>query len=135
MFSARMWDYIRTHEGLLFNDLVLSHVCLFVTAWIICHLPGSSIHGIFQARILEWVAISYSRGSSLSRDRTCVSCISCIGRHVLYHGTTWETPINDYNNKRKSCEWNEQLDPWHWGLMCMQEENQYLIIYYIHFII
>ena len=32
--------------------------------------PGSSVHGIFQARILEWVAISYSRGSSLSRDQT-----------------------------------------------------------------
>ena len=34
--------------------------------------PGSSVHGIFQARILEWVAISYSRGSSRPRDQTCV---------------------------------------------------------------
>ena len=34
--------------------------------------PGSSVHGIFQARILEWVAISYSRGSSRRRDQTCV---------------------------------------------------------------
>ena len=128
MFSARMWDHIRTHEGLLFNDLVLCHVHLFVTAWIICSLPGSSIHGIFQARILEWIAISCSRGSSWFRDRTSVSCISCIGSHVLYHCTTWEAPVNDYNNKRKRCEWNEQLDPWPWGLMCMKEENQYLII-------
>ena len=40
-----------------------------------CRLPGSSIHGIFQARILEWVAISFSRGSSQPRDRTEVSCI------------------------------------------------------------
>ena len=38
-----------------------------------CSLPGSSIHGIFQARILEWVAISFSRGSSRPRDRTLVS--------------------------------------------------------------
>ena len=38
-----------------------------------CSLPGSSIHGIFQARILEWVAISFSRGSSQPRDRTWVS--------------------------------------------------------------
>ena len=38
--------------------------------------PGSSVHGIFQARILEWVAISYSKQSSQPRDRTCVSCIS-----------------------------------------------------------
>ena len=38
--------------------------------------PGSSVHGIFQARILEWVAISFSRGSSPPRDQTCVSCIA-----------------------------------------------------------
>ena len=50
-----------------------------------CSLPGSSVHGIFWARILEWVAISYSRESSSSRDRNCVSCISCIGRQILYH--------------------------------------------------
>ena len=41
-----------------------------------CSLPGSSIHRIFQARILEWVAISSSRGSSWPRDRTWVSCIA-----------------------------------------------------------
>ena len=44
-------------------------------------LPGSSIHGIFQTRILEWVAISYSKRSSWSRDWTWVSCI---GRLILY---------------------------------------------------
>ena len=41
-----------------------------------CNLPGSSVHGIFQARILEWVSISFSRGSSQPRDRTRVSCIA-----------------------------------------------------------
>ena len=44
-----------------------------------CSPPGSPIHGILQARILEWVAISFSRGSSRPRDRTQVSCIA--GRH------------------------------------------------------
>ena len=39
-------------------------------------LPGSSVHGILQARILEWVAIPFSRGSSQPRDQTQVSCIS-----------------------------------------------------------
>ena len=39
-----------------------------------CSLPGSSVHGIFQARVLEWVAISFSRGSSQPRDQTQVSC-------------------------------------------------------------
>ena len=47
-----------------------------------CNLPDFSVHGIFQARILEWVAVSYSRVSSQSRDQTCVSCI---GRWILYH--------------------------------------------------
>ena len=48
-----------------------------------CSPPGSSVHGILQARILEWVAMSSSRGSSQSRDRTCVSYVSYIGRRVL----------------------------------------------------
>ena len=43
-------------------------------------LPGSSVHGILQARILEWVAMSSSRGSSQPRDQTHVSSVSCIGR-------------------------------------------------------
>ena len=47
--------------------------------------PGYSVHRVFQARILEWVAISYSRGSSWSRSWTCVSCVSWIGRWILYH--------------------------------------------------
>ena len=40
-----------------------------------CSLPGSSVHGIFQAIVLEWIAISFSRGSSQPRDQTQVSCI------------------------------------------------------------
>ena len=47
--------------------------------------PGSSDHGILQAKLLEWVAISFSRGSSLSKDWTYVSCISCIARWIIYH--------------------------------------------------
>ena len=52
--------------------------------------PGSSVHGIFQARILQWVGISFCRGSSWPRDKTPVSCISCIGRQILYTSVTWE---------------------------------------------
>ena len=44
-----------------------------------------SVHGILQARILEWVAMSSSRGSSWPRDQTHVSYVSCLGRWVLYH--------------------------------------------------
>ena len=50
-----------------------------------CSPPGSSVHGIFEARILEWGAISSSRRSSRHRDWTRVSWVSCIGRRVLYH--------------------------------------------------
>ena len=46
--------------------------------------PGSSVHGILQARILEWAAMPSSRGSSWPRDWTWVSCSSFIGRRVLY---------------------------------------------------
>ena len=48
----------------------LSRVLLFATPW---SLPGSSVHGILQARILEWVAIPFSRGSSQPRDQSQVS--------------------------------------------------------------
>ena len=59
--------------------------CLILCHPINCSLPGSSIHGILLARILEWVAISFSRGSSWPRDQTHISCIPCIGRQILYH--------------------------------------------------
>ena len=62
--------------------VVLSEVAqLCPTLWdpVDCSPPDSSIHGILQARILEWVAISFSRGSSRPRDRTQVSHIA--GRH------------------------------------------------------
>ena len=48
-------------------------------------LPGSSVRGILPARILEWIAMPSSRGSSQARDWTCVSYVSCIGGRVLYH--------------------------------------------------
>ena len=49
---------------------LLSHVWLFATAWNVCSLPGSTVHGILQARILEWVAIPFPKGSSWPRDWT-----------------------------------------------------------------
>ena len=47
--------------------------------------PGSSVHGIFQGRILGWIAMPSSRGSSQPRDKTWAFYVSCIGRLVLYH--------------------------------------------------
>ena len=76
--------------GLLFNFLVFisSHNSFYICCWwclvtklcltlcdsMDCNLPGSSVHGILRARILEWVAISFSRGSSQPRDWTWISC-------------------------------------------------------------
>ena len=53
-----------------------------------CSLPGSSVHGILQARILEWVAISSSRGSGRLRDRMHISCVSCISSSEIHGGPT-----------------------------------------------
>ena len=55
---------------------------------------GFSVHEIIPARILEWVAISSSMVPFWSRDWTCVFCI---GRWILYHWATWETPISGHH--------------------------------------
>ena len=62
-----------------------------------CSPPGSSVHGILQARILEWVAISFSRGSSQPRDQTWVSCI--VGRFF----TDWATRKFPSSSNSGSC--------------------------------
>ena len=68
---------------------LLSHGWLFATPWTVSQ-PDSSVHGTFQARILEWIAISYSRGSSQLWDRTCIFCFAYTGRQILNHCTIWE---------------------------------------------
>ena len=76
-----------------------------------CSLPGSSVHGIFQARILDWVAISFSRVSFKPRNETLNSCVYWIGRQIICHWTTWEargqnikydkiTILNDVTEKK-----------------------------------
>ena len=61
--------------------VLVTQSCLTLCNFMDCSPPDSSVHGIFQERILEWVAISSSRGSSWPRNWTCVSCI---GRQILY---------------------------------------------------
>ena len=69
--------------------------CLNLCNHVDCSLPGSSVHGISQARILEWVAVSFSRGSSQPRDWTYVSWVLYIPRWILYHCTTLAQLISD----------------------------------------
>ena len=95
-------DEIGTELGglvkqMLFLVVLVAKSCL-VTPW--TSLPGSSVRGILQARILEWVAISFSRGSSKTRDRTLVSCTA--GRFF----TDWATREAQY------CEGLNRIKRW-----------------------
>ena len=60
-------------------------LCLTLCDLMDCNLPGSSVYGDSPARIMEWVSISTSRGSSRLKDRTHISYVSCTGRRILYH--------------------------------------------------
>ena len=87
--------------GLCFSNFVTQYVlvcvCVFVQACSFgqscltlcdpmdCNLLGSSVHGILQAEILEWVAMIFSGASSRPRDQTSISCVSCISSRILYH--------------------------------------------------
>ena len=95
----------------------LSLVWLFVTPWTVAYQAGSSVHGILPARVLEWVAISFARGSSWPRDRTQVSCLAgrrfnlWATREALGRAYTW-----DFSLCTASLIWSvhshERYDPW-----------------------
>ena len=90
--------------GMKCSITVLDHIyilfmraksCLILCDLTDCNLPGPSAHGIFQTRMLKWVAISFFRGSSWLRDRTWVFHISYTGRQILYHWAPWEVQYVD----------------------------------------
>ena len=89
-----MFYWLHIYWSWLSPVLFLLHACMHTQSFptlcnpMDCSLPGCSVYGIFQARILEWVANSFSRGSSWPWDGTCISCVSCTGRQVL---TSWAT--------------------------------------------
>ena len=83
-------------------------------------LPGSSVHRILQERILGWVAISSCRGSSQPRDRTCISCDSCIDRQFFIASTTGKS-------KETHTKFSFSL-LWY----CGEKINMSSIYYYIH---
>ena len=108
---------------------LLSHVLLFV-APCDCSQPGSSAHGIFQARVLEWVAVSFSRGSSQLRDQTLISCVSYIGRWICFFfffffttSATYKAHCSSHISSAQK-RWSEQLrkvlawpnQMWFWSL-------------------
>ena len=75
---------------LLLSHSVMSKM-LFATSWSVAHQAPLSMR-ILQARILEWVAIPSSRGSSLPRDWTRISWVCCTGRRILYLLSHWGSP-------------------------------------------
>ena len=92
-------SYTDTHFPTLFNFLQCFGIqrCLYMAVCSVapgvsdsldCNLPGSSVHEILQARILDWLAMASSRGSSGPRDWTCISCVFSITGGFL----TAETP-------------------------------------------
>ena len=86
--NAEPWTPPST-EGKTWSTCELCvHAKLLQCGWLCnlmdCRPPGSSVPRILQERILEWVAMPSSRGSSRPRDRICISYVSCIGRWVLY---------------------------------------------------
>ena len=86
--------FILTHNDLIvilgksLTQLLSLQSCSTLCHPMDCSPPGFSVHKILQARILEWVAISYSRGSSRPWDQAPILCISCIGRQILNHCAT-----------------------------------------------
>ena len=89
MTLVSLWMEPQTHGTMIYfhlccelnggfpKDTLVVQLCLTLcNPWTVWSPPGSSVHGILQARILEWVAIPFSRGASWPRDQTWVSCIA-----------------------------------------------------------
>ena len=81
----------------------LMYVCVCVCVCVCVYVlsldnspPGSSVHRIFQARILEWVVISYSRRSSLPRHQAHVSCVSSISRQIFFFLPLWHLDTRSF---------------------------------------
>ena len=87
-FSQFYWDIIDM-------TCVCAQLCLTLCDPKDCSRPGSSVHRIFQARILEWVAISCSKGSSQSRDWTFVSWVSWIAGRLFTHQGNREAQLEE----------------------------------------
>ena len=83
-------SFLKISALLLVCVCVHAQFCQTLCDPVDCSPPGSSVHRISQTRILEWAAISSSRGSSRLRDRTCVSFSFWIHRRTLYRWATWE---------------------------------------------
>ena len=89
---------------------ITNSLTLFLTNILILSLNNTLC--ILQRRILVWVAISSSRGSSQPRDGTRISCGSCMGRQILYYCATWEALYFIPNSRNPPASLQNKGDPW-----------------------
>ena len=129
LFHCTLKFKIGTYESSMkFSVCVCVSVCvcarLFLTVWLHGQdPPGFSVHGIFQGSMLEWVAISFSRGSSWPRDR--IHQLHC--RKIVNHCATWEAQL-------KSCNTVVILALERKTLLCVKCESQHGNIIYRWFV-
>ena len=90
-----------------------------------CSPPGSFVHGILQVRILEWVVMPSSRGSSWPKDQTHISYVSCIGRWVFYHYHHPGSPkVSLQSSLHFNASWDALICPY-WMLYNHMMSNQW----------
>ena len=92
MIEGPVWSLRITNVNIGKIQGMCSQSCPAFCDHMDCSQPGSFSHGISQASILEWVAISFSRESSWPREGTHVSCTSCTGKCILYQLSHQESP-------------------------------------------
>ena len=90
-FTSLFCLFIYQIRGPTRHACLVAQLCPTLCNPVDCSLPGSSDRGILQARILECVVISFSRASSWLRDRTHISCLSCIAGSFFTFWAIWET--------------------------------------------
>ena len=96
----------------------------FVTLWTVACQAPSSVLGISQARILEWVAISFSRGSSWPRDQTCISCTAG-GFFIIESPGKPTSTIFIGKRKKPLCKWTHAVQIHvFWGSLAIYKERK-----------
>ena len=85
-------EYSSSADVCVIPSMIVAQLCPTICDPMDSSSPGSSVHGMVQARTLGWVVISSSRASSWPRDWAQVSCNSSNGKWILYCWATWETP-------------------------------------------
>ena len=136
-----MGTWLLAGAGAVAVAVLVTQLCLFATPDPTnCSLSGSCIHGILQARILEWIAVPFSRGSSWSRDWTQVSCIA--GRFFIIWATgkirivswpgselrQWKSNHWNAGQLYPHVSWEESIMP-SWEYLGLPSESSTILIF------